>query len=99
MFGLIVKFVTHAGKRDEFISIMSGGFQGMAGCHSYILAADATDETAVWLTEIWDDEDSHDKATHEPRIKEVIAQAKPLLAGRDLRVVTEPRGGQGLQSA
>ena len=90
MFGLIVKFVTHAGKRDEFISIMSGGFQGMAGCHSYILAADATDETAVWLTEIWDDEDSHE---------EVIAQAKPLLAGRDLRVVTEPRGGQGLQSA
>ena len=96
MFGLIVKFVAREGQRDEFIRIMSEGFQGMEGCHSYILAADPADDTAVWATEIWDDEESHHKAMAEQRIKDVIVRAKPLMAGRDLRVVTEPRGGQGL---
>ena len=96
MFGLIVKFVAHEGRRDEFIRIMSDGFQGMDGCHSYILAADPGDDTAIWVTEIWDHQESHHAAMALPRIKEVIARAKPLMARRDLRVVTEPRAGQGL---
>jgi quinol monooxygenase YgiN len=96
MFGLIVKFVAREGQRDEFIRIMSEGFQDMEGCHSYVLAADPADDTAVWATEIWDNEESHHKAMAEQRIKDVIVRAKPLMAGRDLRVVTEPRGGQGL---
>lgn len=96
MFGLIVKFITFEGSRDEFIHIMGAGFQDMEGCHSYILAADPAEDTAVWLTEIWVDEESHDKSMADPKIKEVVAQAKPLLVRRDMRVVTEPRAGQGL---
>jgi quinol monooxygenase YgiN len=96
MFGLIVKFVAHEGQRDAFIDILSNGFQGMAGCHSYILAADPADTTAVWATEIWDSHESHEAAMMQPHIKDVIARAKPLMAGREMRVVTEPRGGQGL---
>jgi quinol monooxygenase YgiN len=95
MFGLIVKFRAHEGKRDEFIKILSEGFQGMEGCHSYILHADPADDTAVWATEIWDSHEAHEKAMAEPRIKAVIVAGKPLMAGRDMRVVTEPRGGQG----
>lgn len=96
MFGLIVKFITHEGKRDDFIRIMSAGFQDMEGCHSYILAKDPADEVSVWVTEIWDSQESHDVSVALPRIQAVIAEAKPLMAGRDLRVVTEPIGGQGL---
>ncbi|HEY3813474.1 MAG TPA: putative quinol monooxygenase [Caulobacteraceae bacterium] len=96
MFGLIVKFRAHEGKRDDFIRVLSEGFQDMKGCHSYILAADPADDTAVWATEIWDSEEAHKTAMAEPRIKDVIAKGKPFMAGRDLRVVTEPRGGQGL---
>ncbi len=96
MFGLIVKFITHDGRRDEFIDIMSGGFQNMEGCHSYILAADPAEDAAVWVTEIWDTSESHSASMASARIKEVISRAKPLMVRRDLRVVTEPRGGQGL---
>ncbi len=96
MFGLIVKFVANEGRRDEFIRILSEGFQGMEGCHSYILAADPADTISVWVTEVWDSAEAHDRAIAEPRIVEVIARAKPFMAGRDLRIVTEPRGGQGL---
>lgn len=99
MFGLIVKFRTHEGKRHDFIRILSTGFQNMEGCHSYILAEDPDDETAVWATEIWDSHESHELAMAQPRIKAVIAEAKPLSAGRDMRVVTKPIGGQGLTTA
>jgi quinol monooxygenase YgiN len=95
-FGLIVKFVTNQGKRDEFINIMSDGFQNMAGCHSYILAKDPSDENAVWVTEIWESLESHDAAMATPEIQAVIARAKPMRARRDMRVITQPMGGQGL---
>lgn len=96
MFGLIVKFITKSGQRDEFIRMMSEGFQDLNGCHSYILAADASDDTSVWITEIWESEESHDVSLHQQRILDVVARAKPLIESRELRIVTEPRGGQGL---
>lgn len=98
MYGLIVKFRAGPGKRDELIQHLSTGFQGMEGCHSYILAEDPEDEGAVWVTEIWESPEAHTAAMAQPNIKEVIAsgKAKQLTAGRDLRVVTKPIGGQGL---
>lgn len=96
MFGLVVKFVVLDGKRDEFIDIMSAGFQGMAGCHSYILSEDAEEPNKVWVNEIWESKEAHDIAMASTAIKSVVARAKPLMTGRDLRVITRPRGGQGL---
>lgn len=96
MFGLIVKFVTHDGQRDAFIRIMSSGMRDMRGCHSYILAKDPADEVSVWVTEIWDSADSHDVALTLHPIPAVIAEAKPLMARRDSRVVTIPIAGEGL---
>lgn len=98
MFGLIVKFVANPGRRDDLIRILSAGFQNMEGCHSYILAEDPADETSVWVTEIWDSHESHDKAMAQPLVKAAIADAKAqnVSAGRDMRVVTRPVSGQGL---
>ena len=98
MFGLIVKFIASPGKRDDLISTLSTGFQNMEGCHSYILAEDPADENAVWATEIWESHESHELAMSQPDIKAVIADAKArnLSAGREMRVVTKPIGGQGL---
>lgn len=98
MYGLIVKFKAHPGKRDELIHHLSTGFQGMEGCHSYILAEDPADENGVWVTEIWESHESHSAAMAKPNIAAVIAdgKAKNLSAGREMRVVTKPIGGQGL---
>jgi quinol monooxygenase YgiN len=100
MWGLIVKFVAKEGKRDELIRTLSDGFQGMEGCHSYILHEDPEDDTAVWATEIWDSHEAHEKAMAQPHMKAFIAEtkAKDLSAGRAMRVVTKPYGGQGLRS-
>jgi quinol monooxygenase YgiN len=98
MFGLIVKFIATPGNRDALIKTLSEGFQNMAGCHSYILAQDPEDENGVWATEIWESHEHHKLAMAVPEIKAVIADAKGrgLTAGREMRVVTVPVGGQGL---
>ena len=98
MFGLVVKFIAGPGKRDELIRTLSEGFQNMEGCHSYILAQDPADENGVWATEIWASHGHHRAAMAQPDIVAVIADAKArgLTAGREMRVVTSPIGGQGL---
>ena len=98
MYGLVVKFIAAPGKRDDLIRVLSTGFQNMKGCHSYILAEDPADENGVWATEIWESAEAHTAAMAKPEIVAVIAQAKAekLTAGREMRVVTKPIGGQGL---
>jgi len=41
MYGLIVKMVATAGKRDELISLLLQGTNAMHGCLSYVIARDA----------------------------------------------------------
>ena len=98
MYGLIVKFITSPGNRDAFIQALGTGFQGMEGCHSYILAEDPSDENGVWVTEIWESNDHHAAAMAKPGIAAIIADAKmrKLHVGREMRVVTKPIIGQGL---
>ena len=99
MYGLIGKMTTVAGKRDELISILLEGTGGMPGCLSYIVAKDPTDANAIWITEVWDSEQSHKASLSLPAVKQAIARGKPLIAGFSNGTVTEPVGGYGLVPA
>ena len=99
MYGLIAKLTAVSGKRDELIEILEEGTRSMPGCRSYILAKDAGDENAVWVTEVWDSAASHDASLTLPAVKDSIAQAKPLIAGFEKVAVTNPVGGVGFPSS
>ena len=99
MYGLISKLTSVLGKRDELIKTLKEGTRSMPGCRSYILAKDAVDENAVWVTEIWDTAASHDASLTLPAVKDCIAQAKPLIAGFEKVAVTNPVGGVGFPSS
>jgi quinol monooxygenase YgiN len=96
MYGLIVKLAAQPGKRDAVISILLGCVTGMPGCLSYVVAKDVADEDAIWATEVWDCEASHDASFSLPAIREAVAQARLQLVGMQSKVVTEPVGGCGL---
>ncbi len=68
----------------------------MPGCLSYIVAKDATDENAIWVTEVWDSKGSHDASLSLSSVKEAIATARPMMASFGSNVVTTPVGGHGL---
>lgn len=99
MYGLIGKMTAVAGKRDELIAILLEGTGGMPGCLSYIVAKDPADADAIWITEVWDNQESHKASLSLPAVKQAIARGKPLIAGFSNGTVTEPVGGIGIAPA
>ena len=96
MYGLIGKMTAVAGKRDELIAILLEGTASMPGCLSYIVAKDPGEADAVWITEVWDSQASHEASLSLPAVQAAIAKGRPLIAGFSNRVVTSPVGGHGL---
>jgi quinol monooxygenase YgiN len=96
MYGLIGKMTVVAGQRDALITILLEGTSAMPGCLSYVVAKDPTDESGVWITEVWENEASHQASLSLPSVKDAIAKGRPLIAGFGDAIVTQPVGGQGL---
>lgn len=96
MYGLIGKITTTPGKRDALVAILVEGTAKMPGCLSYIVALDAADPDGLWVTEVWDRQDSHRASLQLPAVQAAIARGRPLIAGFSNRVETTPIGGVGL---
>lgn len=98
MYGLIGKITTKADRRDELIEILLEGTADMPGCLSYIISKDSKDDSAIWVTEVWDSKESHKTSLSLPSVKEAITQGRPLIAEFSEGIETEPMGGHGLVS-
>ena len=49
------------------------------GCQLYAVSIDPRDQNNVWITEIWTTKEDHDNSLSVTGVKELIAQAMPLL--------------------
>jgi quinol monooxygenase YgiN len=96
MYGLIGRMQAQPGQRDALQAILLEGTTAMPGCLSYIVAHDVDDPDALWITEAWIDESSHQASIAIPAVRDAIARGRPLIAGFSNRVVTRPVGGVGL---
>jgi len=99
MYGLIGQMMAAPGKRDELVAILSESTEGMPGCLSYIVAKDATNADALWITEVWIDKEHHAGSLKLPAVQTAIAKARPIIAGFGQRFETVPVGGVGLLKA
>jgi len=95
-YGLIGKITATPGQRDALAAILLDGTRAMPGCLSYIVAADPAEADALWITEAWDSQASHQASLALPAVQAAIARGRPLIAGFSHRVETVPLGGQGL---
>ena len=96
MYGLIGKMTAVAGQRDTLAAMLLDSTQSMPGCLNYVIATDPMDADALWITEVWDNAESHKASLSLPAVQATIAKAKPLIAGFSNRVETAPIGGYGL---
>lgn len=96
MYGLIGKVTVVPGQRDAFAAILLEGGEAMPGCLSYIIAADPADADALWITEVWDSQASHQASLSLPAVQAAIAKGRPMIAGFSNRVETTPIGGIGI---
>lgn len=98
MYGLIGKMMAAPGQRDALIAVLLESTVSMPGCLSYVVARDAKDADAIWISEVWDSKDSHSASLALPEVKAAIAKARPMIAGFGDYVTTEPVGGVGLRA-
>lgn len=95
-YGLIGKINAKPGQRDALAAILLQATRAMPGCLSYIVANDATDPDALWITEVWDSPASHKASLALPEIRQALQAGRPLIAGFGERFETVPLGGVGL---
>jgi quinol monooxygenase YgiN len=97
MYGLIGKFIAHPGQRDALLEILLASTGDMPGCLSYVVATDPSDPNVVWITEVWDNKQSHEASLALPAVRAAIQKAMPLIASFGDGIVTAPVGGHGLK--
>ncbi len=90
MYGLIVRLTTHDGKRDQMIDVLRQSAGEMPGCVCYVVAKDAIDERSIWVTEVWDSEQSHDASLSSPAVRSAIPLGKQLVSSFDKIATTVP---------
>ncbi len=96
MYGIIGKMVAAEGKREPLISILLEGTKNMPGCLNYVISRDVEDANALWITEVWKDQASHQASLSIPSVQDAISKGKPLITGFGDRHIVEPVGGQGI---
>ncbi|WP_368561628.1 putative quinol monooxygenase [Pseudoxanthomonas sp. UTMC 1351] len=96
MYGLIGKMKAAPGQRAALIAILLEDVGEMPGCHSYVVAEDPKDDDAIWITEVWDSQESHRASLSLPSVQQAISRAKPIIAGFEESFETRPVGGHGL---
>lgn len=96
MYGIIGKIIAAEGSRDALARVLLDGVASMPGCLSYVVAKDHEDPNALWVTEVWDSEASHEASLSLPSVQDAIRKGRPMIAAFGERYITEPLGGHGL---
>ena len=90
MFGMIGKFTTVPGKRDEGMTLISEASASMPGNLVYLIAADAQDPNVIWISESWESEELHANSLQIPEVRAAITAAMPMISGVETIAKTVP---------
>ena len=93
MYLLHGKLTAKSGHREALANMLLEASELVStakGCKIYVIGKDATDENAVYVTEIWDSKEDHDNSLNVDGVRELIGKAMPLLDGK-------PSKGQELE--
>ena len=101
MYAMIGKLVAQKDRRADLVEILKQA-ANLVGeipqCHLYVVNEDLSNETHVWVYELWDDKEAHDASLGDDQVRALIKNARPLLAcapdGAELSVV----GGHGIRA-
>lgn len=100
MYLLHGKLNAQAGQAAALADILLAASQLVAtaaGCRLFAVGKDVNAPNAVYVTELWTDQAAHDASLQVPGVRELIAQAMPLLDGAPSKgQALEILGGAGL---
>jgi quinol monooxygenase YgiN len=97
MFSLFGKFTAHEGKRDELIGYILEASKDMAGCILYVLNKSPEDKNAIYIYEVWENEEAHKASLTNESVKTAIQKAMPLIANMSDQTTLIPiEGSKGI---
>ena len=93
---MIGKIKAAAGQREALITILVQASAELPDCLSDIVAQDAADPDALWVTEVWESAKYHRASLALPVVQQALAQGRPLIASLGERFEAVPVGGHGI---
>ena len=98
-YALYGKLQAQAGKGAELGKILlkaAALMENAKGCILYIVSKSADNPDGVYIIEVWQNKEDHDNSLKVPGVRELITQARPILAGPPEGVTLEVLGGKGI---
>jgi quinol monooxygenase YgiN len=99
-FGITGSFRARPGQGDSLAEVLvqaAAALEANAECELYVVSRSDDDPEAVWVTEVWTSREAHRASLEDDRIRALIGQARPLIAGPGERFELSPVGGKGLR--
>lgn len=99
MFGLNGKLKAHPGQRDALADLLLEGaafLRSLEGCYIYTVYTVADDSDSVYVFEVWRSPEEHQASLTHDEVQQIIAAARPLMAGAPDGTPIMPLGGVGL---
>ena len=98
-YGMHVEFAAQPGRADELEAVLleaAAGTQADEDCLLYLVSRSPDRDWVVFVTEVWTSRGAHEAALDDPRVRELIERARPLMEGQPHAAPLLPRGGKGL---
>ena len=101
LFGLFGKMTAAPGKGEALAANLlrvAELMKSVPGCLLYTVNTSSAEPDAVWVSEIWKDENAHGASLSIPGVRALIAETMPLLAAAPEGTRFTPIGGKGLDA-
>src|SRR5215216_5766793 len=99
MFGMHGRFKAQPGQGAAPAGMLLEAAEALRADHRcllYVVSQDLEQADMIWVTEAWTDREAHDASLRAPGTPEMIARARPLIAGMEGRAEFTPLGGKGV---
>ena len=98
-YGRFGSFDAHPGKGQLLASMLLEAAEILGdnpNCLLYVVSRSTEEPDKVWVYEAWTSSDAHRSSLGDERVTELIARARPLIAGGGSAQEFIPVGGKGL---
>ncbi len=98
-FCLFGKFTVVEGQRETMVQILLEAAESMKNlddCEIYLVNISENEPDAVYVYEVWRDENAHKASLSLQATQTLIKRAKPLITGVERISTLKARGGKGI---
>ncbi|MFD0049785.1 putative quinol monooxygenase [Actinomycetes bacterium NPDC127524] len=98
-YSLLSKFTVQEGKRDTLTDILLEAAESMMNldeCQIYLVNISEVELNAVYVYEVWRDEEAHQASLTLEGSQTLIMRAKPIITGMERICTLKTVGGKGV---